>query len=148
MTAGDSLTIDESMVKAYRHGLKGKMKIIRKPRPIVNKLCDARSMIVFNKELHEGREELQSKDGVKEYGVGHMCNNFAPNQTLERIFKNRLWRFMVRLGENGHRPNEGKRPLCQHVGKNGAQALSLSSTGPEAYSAWRVECGGRDKQGI
>ena len=77
-----------------------------------------------------------------------MRNNFAPNQTLEGIFKNRLWRFMVRLGEKGHCPNEGKRPLCQHVGKNGAQALSSSSTGPEAYSAWRVECGGRDRQVI
>ena len=36
VAAGDSLTVDESMVKSYHRGLKGKMKIIRKPRPIGN----------------------------------------------------------------------------------------------------------------
>ena len=41
--AGDYLVVDESMVKSFHKDLKGKMKIIRKPRLIENKyknLCD------------------------------------------------------------------------------------------------------------
>ena len=72
MVAGDHLTVDESMVKAFHRGLKGKMKIIRKPRPIGNEfknLCDARSYIVLNMELYEGKEYMKSKENVKEYGA-------------------------------------------------------------------------------
>ena len=36
LVAGDTLVVDESMVKSFHHGLKGKMKIIRKPRPVGN----------------------------------------------------------------------------------------------------------------
>ena len=60
------------MVKAFHKGLKGKMKIIRKPRPIGNKfknVCDSRSMIVLNMELYEGKEYMQTKPLVNEYGA-------------------------------------------------------------------------------
>ena len=36
MIACDTLVVDESMVKSFHKNLKGKMKIIRKPRPIGN----------------------------------------------------------------------------------------------------------------
>ena len=72
MTAGDFLCLDESMIKSYHRNLKGKMKIIRKPRPIGNELknlCDARSKIVLNIELYEGRELMATKEHVDRVGA-------------------------------------------------------------------------------
>ena len=46
---GEVLCIDESMIKAFHRNLAGKMKIIRKPRPVGNELktvCDGKSEIV------------------------------------------------------------------------------------------------------
>ena len=54
MIAGDVLVVDESMVKSFHRNLKGKMKIIRKPRPLGNKfktLCDGRSKVVLHIEF-------------------------------------------------------------------------------------------------
>ena len=64
MRPGDFLCLDESVVKAFHKNLKGKIKIIRKPRPIGNvfkTLCDARSKIVLYMELHKLKEIIQKK---------------------------------------------------------------------------------------
>ena len=69
---GDFLCLDESMIKSYHRNLKGKLKIIRKPRPIGNEcknLCDARSKIVLNLELYEGKNLMASKDHVDRVGA-------------------------------------------------------------------------------
>ena len=69
---GDTLCLDESMVKSYHKGLKGKMKIIRKPRPIGNEfknMSDSRTNIVNHLELYEGKEYMASKKYVGEYGA-------------------------------------------------------------------------------
>ena len=72
MRPGDYLCLDESMVKAFHRHLKGKMKIIRKPRPIGNELktlCDGRSKIVLYAELYEGKEIMTNKPFVNEVGA-------------------------------------------------------------------------------
>lgn len=72
VNAGDFLCLDESMIKSFHRDLKGKMKIIRKPRPIGNEcknLCDARSKIVLNIELYEGREFMAEKEHVNRVGA-------------------------------------------------------------------------------
>ena len=54
---GDTICLDASMVKSFHHNLKGKIKIIRKPRPIGNEFknkSDARTNIVTTLELYEG----------------------------------------------------------------------------------------------
>ena len=59
ITPGDVIVLDESMVKSFHRNLKGKMKIICKPRPIGNEFkntCDGRSYIVIFLELYEGAE--------------------------------------------------------------------------------------------
>ena len=69
---GSYLTLDESMIKAFHKDLKGKIKIIQKPRPIgheVKSLCDAISQIVLNLELYEGKDIMSRKNHVKEYGA-------------------------------------------------------------------------------
>ena len=69
---GDYLCLDEAMLKSYHKDLKGKMKIIRKPRPIGNECqvcCDAKSQIVLNIELYEGREPMGEKEFVRELGA-------------------------------------------------------------------------------
>ena len=73
---GDYLCLDESMVKAFHKNLKGKMKIIRKPRPIGNEfktLCDARSKIVLFAEQYKGKEFMASKEYVDELGATTAC---------------------------------------------------------------------------
>ena len=77
MRAGDVLCVDESMIKAYHKGLNGKMKTIRKPRPIGNKLktvSDAATNIVLHMELHEAKEDMVGKDYVKEFGATTACS--------------------------------------------------------------------------
>ena len=72
MTPGDTVTIDESMIKSYHRDLKGKMKIIRKPRPIGNEvknMADAQTNIVLHIELYEGCEIMSGKAFVKEEGA-------------------------------------------------------------------------------
>ena len=69
---GDTICLDESMVKSFHHDLKGKMKIIRKPRPIGNEFknaSDARTNIVTTLELYEGQELMAEKEFVDEYGA-------------------------------------------------------------------------------
>ena len=64
------------MVKAFHKNLKGKMKIIRKPRPIGNEfktLCDARSKIVLFAEQYKGKEFMASKEYVDELGATTAC---------------------------------------------------------------------------
>ena len=54
MTLGSYITLDESMIKSFHQNLKGKIKILRKPRPVGNEiksLSDAVSNIVLNLEL-------------------------------------------------------------------------------------------------
>ena len=66
---GTYLPFDDSMIKSYHWNLKGKIKIIRKPRPIRNKIknmADAATKIVINMELYEG-EDYMKKEHVKEY---------------------------------------------------------------------------------
>ena len=38
ITPGSFITLDESMIKSFHHDLKGKIEIIRKPRPIGNEM--------------------------------------------------------------------------------------------------------------
>ena len=38
VTPGSFITLDESMIKSFHHDLKGKIKIICKPRPIGNEI--------------------------------------------------------------------------------------------------------------
>ena len=56
--AGTYVVLDESMVKSFHRNLKGKMKIIRKPRPIGNEIkdmSDGVTNIATVLELYEGR---------------------------------------------------------------------------------------------
>ena len=58
ITPGTYLTLDESMIKSFHRNLKGKIKVIRKPRPIANEIknmADAVTKIVMNMELYEGK---------------------------------------------------------------------------------------------
>ena len=69
---GYVLVMDESMVKSFHHNLKGKIKIIRKPRPIGNEfknVCCGLSRIVVNIELFEGKEIMAEKEHVDVYGA-------------------------------------------------------------------------------
>ena len=70
VVAGDLLCIEESMVKSFHRNLKGKMKIIRKRRPIGNELktvCDGRSNIVLHIELYERKELMKNKEYVDQF---------------------------------------------------------------------------------
>ena len=72
LSPGDRLCLDESMVKSYHRGLTGKVKILRKPRPVGNEIkdmSDARSNIIIKIELNEGKEKMREKDHVLEYGA-------------------------------------------------------------------------------
>ena len=72
LAPGFYVTLDESMIKSFHRNLKGKIKIIRKPRPIGNEiknLSDAMSNIVLNLELYKGKEIMSEKDFVKQYGA-------------------------------------------------------------------------------
>lgn len=72
LSPGDTVCLDESMVKSYHRNLKGKMKIKRKPRPIGNEfktVCDGRSKIVTHMELYEGKGYMATKEHVKELGA-------------------------------------------------------------------------------
>ena len=71
-TLGDTVTLDESMVKSYHHDLFGKIKIIRKPRPIGNEiknLADARSKLVSKLEIYEGKDRMKDKEFVSDFGA-------------------------------------------------------------------------------
>ena len=55
------------MTKLYHRNLKGKIKIIRKPRAIENKIknmLDAMSQIVISLELYEDKDIMSGKDHV------------------------------------------------------------------------------------
>ena len=66
------ITLDKSMIKSFHRNLRGKIKIIRKPRPIGNEiknLADAASQIVLNLELYEVKEPMVTKEFVKPCGA-------------------------------------------------------------------------------
>ena len=70
--AGDTVCLDESMIKAYHRNLKGKVKIIRKPRPIGNELknmADGRSKVVLKLEVMQGKEVNKNKEYNQEFGA-------------------------------------------------------------------------------
>ena len=69
-TPGSYLTLDESMIKSFHCNVKGKIKIIWKPRPIGNKiknLSDAATNIVLHIELYEGKDIMAHKEHVKSF---------------------------------------------------------------------------------
>ena len=69
---GEVICIDESMIKSFHRNLAGKMKILRKPRPVGNELktvCDGKSKIVTHLELHEAKEDMASKKYNQEFGA-------------------------------------------------------------------------------
>ena len=72
LAPGSYITLDESMIKSYHQNLKGKIKIIRKPRPIGNEiknLSDAASNIALNMELYEGKDIMAAKYYLKPFGA-------------------------------------------------------------------------------
>ena len=71
LSPGNTICLDESMVKSFHCGLKGKIKIIRKPRPIGDELknfSDAWNVVTYL-ELYKGRDIMSKKEFVKEYGA-------------------------------------------------------------------------------
>ena len=93
VVSGSYLTLDKSMIKSFHHELKGKIKIIRKPRPVGNKIkniSDASSHIVMNLGLYEGKELMAYKTHVKEYGGTTATGQFHENVTPVTKFKS-LW---------------------------------------------------------
>ena len=84
------MTLEKSMIKSFHHELKGKIKIIRKPRPVGNKIkniSDASSHIVMNLGLYEGKELMAYKTHVKEYGRTTATGQFHENVTPVTKFK-------------------------------------------------------------
>ena len=76
MTPSDVIVLDESMIKSYHKNLQGKMKIMRKPRPIGNELknvCCGFSKIVLHLELYRGKEIMQHAEHVRELGATTAC---------------------------------------------------------------------------
>ena len=72
VTSGSFITLDKSMIKSFHHDLKGKIKIICKPRPIGNEMknmSDVISKIVLHLELYEGRDTMCDKTYVKEFNI-------------------------------------------------------------------------------
>ena len=66
----------ESMIKSFHRDLHGKMKILRKPRPVGNELktvSDASTHIVLHMELHEPKEDMAEKEYVDEFGATTAC---------------------------------------------------------------------------
>ena len=66
------ITLDKFMIISYHQNLKGKIKIIHKPRPTGNEiknLSDVASNIVLNMELYEGKDIMAAKDYVKLFGA-------------------------------------------------------------------------------
>ena len=58
------------MIKSCHHNLKGKIKIIWKPRPISNKiknLTDAGTNIVLSMELYEAKDIMAHKEHVRPF---------------------------------------------------------------------------------
>ena len=72
ITPGNVVTLDENMIKSFHHDLKGKIKIKRKPQPVGNEIkdmSDARTNIVVNLELYEGKEDMALKEHVGKFGA-------------------------------------------------------------------------------
>ena len=72
LAPGSFITLDESMIKSFHRNLHGKIKILRKLRPVgngVKNLADAASQIVLNLELYEGKEPMSTKEFVKSFGA-------------------------------------------------------------------------------
>lgn len=70
ITPDNVVALDEDMIKLFHQNLKGKVKIIRKPRPVGNELkdmSDARCHIVIKLDLHEGKDDLALKEHVRKF---------------------------------------------------------------------------------
>ena len=83
VSPGSFLTLDESMVKLFHHNLKGKIKIIRKPRPIGNEIknmADGLSNIVLNMEVFDGKDLTKNKYAPEVRS--NNCYNDPPYPTL------------------------------------------------------------------
>ena len=66
---GNDVTLDKSMIKSFHHKLKGKIKIIWKPKPvgnIIKSLPDTTTNIVLNMEFYEWKDRMAPKERVKE----------------------------------------------------------------------------------
>lgn len=74
--------LDKSMIKSFHRDIKiGKIKIIRKPRPIGNEiknLADAVSQTLLNLELYESKEKKCVKDYKKITCYSCNCNTLYP----------------------------------------------------------------------
>ena len=60
------------MIKSFHHNLKGKIKIIWKPRPVGNEiknLSDGATNIVHNMELYERKDIVAHMEHVKPFGA-------------------------------------------------------------------------------
>ena len=71
----------ESMIKSDHWNLKGKIKIIKKPRTTGNKIKNISkptSKIAIDLELNWGKDIISGKDDVPEYGA----NNILPNHVM------------------------------------------------------------------
>lgn len=61
---GETVGLDESMIKSFHKNIQGKMKIIWKSCPVgneINYMVDGHSKIVVNIEFYEGKDEMQEK---------------------------------------------------------------------------------------
>ena len=74
------------MIKSYHIDLNGKMKILRKPRPIGNELktvSDALTHIVLHMELHEPKEDMAGKNFVPEFeAITEYCKGKVSHKTV------------------------------------------------------------------
>ena len=106
--AGEYLCIDESMIKSFHRDLHGKMKILRKPRPVGNELktvSDASTHIVLHMELHEPKEDMAEKEYVDEFGATTACclritEYWKGNSVDESLNINQKCYFLIRCPSN------------------------------------------------
>ena len=72
LSPGNTVCLDESMVKSFHKRLCGKMKIKRKPRPIGNgfkTMSSRRPKNILHMEMYEGKEYMKHKKHLHELGA-------------------------------------------------------------------------------
>ena len=72
----DTLCEDESMIKAFHHGMDGRTKIARKPRPVgveMKVVCCAKSRIVCWIEIQSGKNRMRNMEFVEKFGATVAC---------------------------------------------------------------------------
>ena len=153
VTAGSSITIDESMIKSYHRDLAGQVKIRRKPRPVGNEildLCDNKSRIVLHIEFNQGKELNSTKELVKEFGAttaaalrltkqfwgtgrrAFMDSWFASVQTCNELLKKGI--YSVGVVKTAHR--NYPRTLLNDKSNSKGEWTSAVATAPEAPRIW------------